>query len=104
MPVNENVWMRVGNVRYVGVLTTLSIGGCFIEMVDPPEPSTWMRLDFQADGNYGNKVQEIEVIGAYYDALGVGGAIAEGREDNNRAASAVEMPRSRETRITSRVC
>ncbi len=47
VPVNENVWMRVGNVRYVGVLTTLSIGGCFIEMVDPPEPGTWMRLDFE---------------------------------------------------------
>ncbi len=47
VPVNENVWMRVGQVRYVGVLTTLSVGGCFVEMVDPPEPGTWMRLDFE---------------------------------------------------------
>jgi diguanylate cyclase (GGDEF)-like protein len=50
VPVNENVWLRVGQVRHVGVLTTLSIGGCFIETAAAPEPGTWMRLDFELPG------------------------------------------------------
>ncbi len=47
VPVSENAWVRVGPIRRVGVLTTLSIGGCFVEMENPPEPGTWMRLEFE---------------------------------------------------------
>ncbi len=47
VPVNENAWLRIGKLRHVGLVTSLSIGGCFVEIADPPEPGTWMRIDFE---------------------------------------------------------
>ena len=47
---------------------------------------TWLRLNFTTDaGSLGINVGDLVVPGSYYDPSGRRDAIAEGREDNNRA-------------------